>query len=1219
MMESLTSTKARLAGLALALLALLAVLAPAAEAAPMPLFKALGVTGPTNLPPGTDEVQSVAIEATGGTFKLEFEGAQTASIAFDAPAATVAGGLNGLATIGGAGGSVTVSGGPGDATASHPYMVTFGGSLASTDVSQLDLESALTGTPHSGSVGTDTVGGTGSGTIAMYVQNVGGGPASGTMEAKIELPPGIVTSATPQRHEILPTGSTVDWSCSPTGAGQSVVTCTAPLHLIGGATESIVVPVTITRAAGTTSTEIEFSGGGTLDPATYTLPTTVSASKAAPGIVAFYGGAYEEDGTQSTQAGAHPYSASTALFGSSVRSAGKIVPAGSPHNIEVAVPPGFIANPRATQRCPQSVEVPNFQQGDVTCDDVAPESIVGVAAPVLKFGSHGINEPAWNSFTPKGYPAGFRFSVLVPEVQVTGAVRSDDDYAIELGSKQTLQDEPVFGSFFSFWGVPADPSHDLQRCGPGVGYPEENNTRCSAPRASVFDPTALVTNPTDCAGEAVSPPTVNLKYDSWEDIGNFNEASVELPPVTGCEDLEFEGDLSLQPQKTEAAVPSAFDYEVEIPQEGLLDPEKLVTPELKHTVVTLPEGVGLNPASAAGLGACTPDQMGYLGNNFGEPHPIHFNKAPVDCPENSKLGTVEIASPLLDLPLQGIVYLASQDDNPFNSTIALYLVIEDEQTGLTFKLPGKAIPNPVTGQVVSTFPNNPQLPFEKLVIHFKGGNLAPLATPEACGTYATDSEVTPWSAPQSGPPFHDNDVFSITEGKGGSVCPSSLAARPFKPSFRAGTTSAAAGAFTGLRVKMSRQDGEQDLRRLSFTLPKGVSGKLAGIPYCSEAQIALAESQSGKAEQASPACPKASDLGSVVASAGIGTNPYYADGRLYLTGPYKGAPVSTVAVVPAVAGPYDLGNVVVRTPLYINRQTAQVTASSDPLPYILKGIPLHLRSIEINVDRPDFIVNPTSCEKGSVIAQIAGGGGDNASEADDVSVAATDPFQVGGCGNLGFKPKLTGKVIGPTKRGKNPAFEAKLTAPQGAYANLRSARVALPHSEFLDQSHIRTICTRVQAAAKQCPEGAIYGFAEATSPLLDGKLTGPVFLKSSDHQLPDLAIFLRGPDSQPIEVEFQGRIDSVKGQIRNTIEGLPDVPVSQFRLKMRGGKRGLLINSRNLCNGKQGRMTVDLAGQQNSTSTVRPLLGNSCKKKKKKAKKQKRAELRGLGGLLGSW
>jgi hypothetical protein len=278
---------------------------------------------------------------------------------------------------------------------------------------------------------------------------------------------------------------------------------------------------------------------------------------------------------------------------------------------------------------------------------------------------------------------------------------------------------------------------------------------------------------------------------------------------------------------------------------------------------------------------------------------------------------------------------------------------------------------------------------------------------------------------------------------------------------------------------------------------------------------------------------------------------------------------------------------------------------------------LHLRSIKVNVDRASYVLNPTSCDASSITAQMTGSGGDNVSVTDDVVKSSAEPFQVGGCQNLAFKPKLTAKVTGGTKRNDHPAFTAELTYPEGpGYANIKDVQVALPHSEFLDQSHINTVCTRAQATAHECPAGSIYGEAEATTPLLDGVLKGPVFLKSSVHKLPDLAIALKGPDSQPIEVEFAGRIDSIHGQIRNTIEGLPDVPVSKFVLRMKGGKKGLLVNSRDLCNGKQPKMTVNTIGQNNKRFDSRPALQNGCKASKKAKRHGKR---RMAAGLLGGW
>jgi hypothetical protein len=379
-------------------------------------------------------------------------------------------------------------------------------------------------------------------------------------------------------------------------------------------------------------------------------------------------------------------------------------------------------------------------------------------------------------------------------------------------------------------------------------------------------------------------------------------------------------------------------------------------------------------------------------------------------------------------------------------------------------------------------------------------------------------------------------------------------------------------------------------------LPPGLTGKLAGIPYCSGAQIKEAEGKTGKAEQANPSCPAASQLGKLDTAAGYGSEPIHVAGRVYLAGPYKGGPVSSVVITPAVAGPFDLGNVVVRAPLYLNPETAQITVKSDPIPTILKGIPLKLRSVAIEVDRKDFTLNPTSCEAMSVTSSIGGSNGATAS--------LSNRFQVGNCGALKFTPKLKLALKGGTRRNGNPALTATLTQPSGQ-ANIGRVQVALPHSEFLDQSHIRTVCTRVQFAANQCPQGAIYGQAEAITPLLDQPLTGPVYLRSSSNKLPDLVVALKGPESQPIEVVLDGRIDSVHGGIRNTFELVPDAPVSKFVLKMQGGKKGLLVNSRNIC-ATQSHANVRLVGQNGKSSNQSPLLQNQCPKKHKKHSKRHR-------------
>jgi hypothetical protein len=626
----------------------------------------------------------------------------------------------------------------------------------------------------------------------------------------------------------------------------------------------------------------------------------------------------------------------------------------------------------------------------------------------------------------------------------------------------------------------------------------------------------------------------------------------------------------------------------------------LSSAHLKDTTVTLPEGMTLNASAAAGLDGCSEAQIGLIGTGFPAPNPIHFTDTPQSCPDASKVGTVEVRTPLLkDKLREGAVYLAEPYQNPFGSFMAIYLVIEDEHTGTTAKLAGEVSPDPNTGQLTTTFTNSPQLPLEDVELHLFGGPRAALKTPLTCGKHTTTSTLVPWSTPE-GETVHPSDSFLTSVAAGGSgACPQTEAQAPNKPAFNAGTIAPQAGAYSPFVLRIARQDGSQRLKAIDTTLPKGLSGKLAGVPYCPEAAIAQAKAREapnqGAAEQASPSCPAASELGAVTVGAGAGVTPFYAQGHAYLAGPYKGAPLSLVVITPAVAGPFDLGAVVVRTALQVDPETAQIHAVSDPLPQIIQGVPLNVRSIAIDLSKPGFSLNPTSCDPMQVLG--------SATSALGASAALSNPFQVGGCKALKFAPKLALSLKGATKRGSHPALKAVVTYPKASgYANIASAQVTLPRGEFIENSHFKTICTRVQFAADTCPKGSIYGFARATTPLLDKPLSGPVYLRSSSHQLPDLVVSLGGQ----VEVVVAGRVDTGKGGgLRNTFEATPDAPVSKFVLEMQGGKKGLLVNSENICR-KPQRAIASFTAQNGKVSETTPLVKNDCNQKARKGGKAHR-------------
>jgi hypothetical protein len=1184
-----------------AVLALMGLGAGAAQAA-APAWRVLAATGPTNLPPVTSEVQGVAVDASGGTFTLAFEGQSTGALSFDAEPATVGAALDGLATISGGGGSVTVTGGPGSPGAETPYLVRFDGALAGRDVPQLTADAgglqggAATVVPTTSIEGKESFEG---GSVAVSVTNVGGAPSSVVPALTISLgplPAGVETRAVAQTDS----KTKGEWSC-PAAAEGAVLTCS--YSAVVPANESAPtfrVPLTVRGplAVETAPLPVIVSGGGAAAPAGYGMPFVVSSTPASPGLAGFWAGAFDADGKPEVRAGAHPYSASAAFWLNTVLAPDgvQIIPAGALRAASVGLPPGFSGDPLVTQRrCPQeALDAAGggvFESPLCTREASAVGNIYSARQSWADAAFGGFFSPAaaiFNDVPAFGAAAEFTANVnLFGHVSLLGSVRSDQDFGVDVGALAVPTTQKVYGSLTTLEGFPA-----------------------SAPGK------ALLRNPTDCSLEreeatAGRGPVATMAMSSWAnpDPGAVEDAAtVAQPPVVDCDALtkawvgegpepaQERPTFSFQPSATAAASGTAATARLHIPQRGLADPDRLGTSDLKKTVVVLPPGLTLNPSAANGLQACSEAQVGYNGSGFPLPDPIRFDEEPVSCPEASKLGTVEISTPLLDEELEGTVYLAAQEENPFHSLIALYLVVESKRFGITLKLAGEVTPDPNTGQLTATFDDNPQLPFEDLILRFRGGGpRSELATPDLCGSYKSTGTLTPWSAESdsaSEAAQIEEPGFQITGGPGAGPCPTSAAAQPFSPSFEAGTASTVAGAYAPLAIKLARKDGEAELTRLDFTLPPGLIAKLAGVPYCSDAAIEGAKGKSGRAERAAPSCPQASRIGAVETAAGVGSEPVQVGGSVYLAGPYEGAPLSAVVITPAVAGPFDLGNVVVRTPLFVDPETAQITARSDEIPLILKGIPLKLRSVDIKIDRQEFSLNPTSCAPMAVGAKVGGANGATAS--------ASSRFQVGGCEGLPFRPKLTLRVLGRTNRNAKPRLKAVLTEKAGE-ANMARAQVNLPHSEFLEQGHIKTVCTRAQFAegdgnGSACPRGAIYGRARAWSPLLEKPLEGNVYLRSNggERKLPDLVAALDGQ----VDIALRGKVDSgPNGGIRSTFEVVPDAPVSRFVLEMDGGKKGLLVNSEDLCGTKRGRPAiVRLTGQNGKTRAFKPLLKRRCGK-----------------------
>jgi hypothetical protein len=656
-----------------------------------------------------------------------------------------------------------------------------------------------------------------------------------------------------------------------------------------------------------------------------------------------------------------------------------------------------------------------------------------------------------------------------------------------------------------------------------------------------------LTNPSTCG----TPQTAELHVDQQTEPGKFVTKSFTTPfSGEGCDKVPFEPTLKTTVNSSTDS-PDTTTLDIGIP----FDPSKpIANSYLKVAKVTLPEGMGINPSLANGLATCTNDQFAYHTNN------------PIQCPAASEIGTVDVETPSLPPgSLHGKVYAAEPESNDptTGNQFRVFLTVESERYGVNVRLKGQIFPNLQTGQLTAVVAENPQATFSSFQVHITGGPRGALTTPDTCGPHKTTTALTPWSGNANATPSGE---FTLNEKAGGGPCPKTQGERPFSPTYNAGTQATKAGSFSPFDLHVTRPDGAQEIRKIEATLPPGMVAKLKGVEYCPEASIAAAEKASGKAEQANPSCPSNSQVGKVDVGVGSGT-PFHTPGTAYLAGPYKGAPISMVFVVPAVAGPYDLGTDVVRAAAFVDPETAEVHAVSDPIPFIFGGVKLDIRSIDISVNRPEFTVNPTTCrEPFSVRSSIFGGGSDPANPGAWFESKQSSDFRATECSALKFQPKFFPRIMGgqnATKRAANPKFRAILEARKGD-ANLRRAAFILPRATILDQSHIKTICTRVQLAANECPKNSIYGHAKATSPLLDEKLSGPVYLTSSNHTLPDLLVNLHGQ----VPVRLRGVISSEHGRLKTVFNNTPDVAVSKFILNMKGGSKGLLINSRNLCSGQ---------------------------------------------------
>jgi hypothetical protein len=1046
--------------------------------------------------------------------------------------------------------------------------------------------------------------------IVVNAQNVGDASTSGPVSIVDRLPAGLKAI---KMKGIAGQTSTYN-NRGPVVCVLKTVTCTFSGSL--PAYEQIEIQITVEVGAGAVSGEentASVSGGGAARTASYSHSIEVGGEGDRYGVEDYALLAEEPGGAIDTQAGSHPFQlTSTVEFNTQANnSKGNPQTVALPKDVVANLPQGLFGNPTPFAQCTDDQfakqGTPPASAVEHIVNECPVSSAIGVVSVTFDesqggLGLQTITDPIFNMKPLVGEPARFAFKVggLFSQF-LDSSVRTGKDYGVTVTAPNISQVPWLLGVKLTFWGVPGDPRHDRQR---GWECLQEYGT-CN-PSTSKTPPPFLVM-PTSCE----TPFQSTVSSDSW---GSSEHPAEQAPAVSyqspelidGCNHLPFSPSISVSPDVPDGSTSTGLTVGVHLPQEAALNPEGLAESTLRDTTVALPVGVTLNPAGADGLEACSETQIGFTGtepgserNQFTAGFPEPF------CPDASKVGTVRIKTPLLANPIEGAVYLAEQNANPFGSLVAMYIVAQDPVSGTLLKLPGEVKPDPVSGQIVSTFKNTPELPFEDLELHFFGGERAPLGTPSLCGSYTTTTSLVPWSG---NPPAEPSSTFNVTSGPNGRACADPL---PFAPELTAGTTSIQAGGFSPFTMTMSRQDGNQNLQAISLHMPPGLSGLLSGVELCPEAQ----------ANQGT--CGPNSQIGETIVSVGLGGDPFSVKGgRVYITGPYEGAPYGLSIVNPAKAGPFDLEKgtacdcVLVRAKIEVDPITAALTITSDntgpyKIPTILSGIPLQIKHVNVTINRPGFTFNPTNCDPMAITGTLSSTQGASA----DVSV----PLQVTNCAVLGFKPVLKVSTAGRTSRTKGASLTVKLTypkAPFGSQANIRSVKVDLPKQLPSRLTTLQKACpdSTFNQNPAACPPDSRVGQAKAITPLLPVALNGPAyFVSHGGAKFPELIVVLTGYGTT---IELHGEtFISPAGVTSSTFRTVPDAPVGTFELVLPQGKDSALAANGNLCTSSLKMPTAFTAQNGATIKQSTPITVTGCAKHKntKKTKKTNKNHHTGPG------
>ncbi len=988
----------------------------------------------------------------------------------------------------------------------------------------------------------------GEGEILVVVSNLGDGTINGSKSPVViadKLPPGLIATAISgaRKGEVETVCTLASLRCTYAGVVNSYERL------------QITVKVKVEEPQGAVASlpdEMSVEGGGA-PRVSNVQQVTVSGEPAPFGVYNYELSPFNEDGTPSTQAGSHPFQLTTTLVmnQTSIRQ-----PVALPKDLRFNLPPGLVGNPNAAAQCTMTDFAALVDETNLC----TPGSVVGVATvtanePAIA-GVFTKTVPVFNLVPAQGEPARFGFEVLgkVPIV-IDTSVRTGRDYAVVASVQDATQVAGLLSSQVTLWGVPGDPRHDASRgweCVAGGEFQKQVGKPCPT---SSEGQQPFLTLPTSCASNPVAEPlTSSVEADSWAQPGSFHSSEYEWMNGTdqqlgfdGCNQLPFSPSIEVLPEVHTASTPTGLSVNVEVPQTTTLEANGLAEADVRDTTVTLPEGVQLSPSAANGLQACAEAQIGYEGLNA-TTQTQEFTATQPSCPDASKVGVVHIKTPLLSHELEGAVYLATpapegeSGKNPFNSLVALYLVAEDPVSGVLVKLAGEGKLNESSLQVATTFSNTPQVPFEDLKLELFGGPRGSVSTPAVCGHYATDAAFTPWSGTELVGQLSPADEFGINAGAGGGGCSGDPLG--FLPGFDAQATDTSAGAFTGFQLELTRRDGDQALSSVSMHLPPGNAALLSSVTLCEEPQAANDD------------CPASSEVGQATAVAGLGSEPYVeTGGRVFITGPYKGAPFGLEIVTPAVAGPFNLGFVTVRSRLLVNRENASVTVVSDPLPTQLRGIPLQLKRVIVDVDRPGFEFNPTNCDPMSVEGTVGGSEG--------ASVGVSSPFQVAGCGALPFSPRLTASAGGHGSKADGTSLDVKVESggvgPGGvAQAGIAKVELQLPLALSSRLPTLQKACVEAvfDADPASCDEGSVIGEATIHTPVLKSPLVGPAYLVShGGAEFPDVEFVLQG---EGITLVLDGKTDIKHGITYSKFESAPDAPFTVFETDLPAGPHGVL-------------------------------------------------------------